>query len=219
MSNPAPPAGATFDRLRSEMPAIAEAVNKFESPEIQRAAFDAFMRSLGLGTREAVPTAPAELTVVRTVPDAGAEDSDGAGPEPVSEGKARPTAARQQRPRKPGGKKSWPLDKQINFRPAGKPSLRDFADEKQPNNNDQKSAVIVYYMTEVLGMSAVNIGQVLTGYNECQWKPSSSPDATLRTTASKYRWIDTSDAKAIKLTHAGRAFVEYDLPTKKATSA
>jgi hypothetical protein len=52
-------------------------------------------------------------------------------------------------------------------RPAGtgadKQSLRDFAEEKKPTNNDHRNALIVYYMAEILGMSTANIGQVLVG--------------------------------------------------------
>ena len=58
MDNSAPPGAAAYNRLRADMPEIAEAVNKFKSPEVQRAAFDAFMSALGIGGHEAVPTAP-----------------------------------------------------------------------------------------------------------------------------------------------------------------
>lgn len=217
MENAAQPAETPFDRLLGVMPKIADAVTQFDDAEIKRAAFEVLMTEYGVGRRPR-PTAPADLRVVEPPADDGGQEANGSvGPE--SGDKTQATTARQQRPRKAGSKKSWPLDKQVNFRPTGKPSLREFADEKKPSTNDQKNAVVVYYMTEVLGMSGVSIGQVLTGYNECQWKPSSSPDATLRTTASKYRWIDTKDTKAITTTHAGRAFVEYDLPSKKAAGS
>lgn len=219
MENSPTPGGTEFDRLLAAAPAIAEAVKQFDDPELRRAMFDALISARGLGRHEAAPTAPAELTVVPSGPDAGPDDGGSPSPAPESEGKAGSAAPRQQRPRKAGSKKSWPIDKQINFRPADKQSLREFADEKQSSNNEQKNAVIVYYMTEVLGMSTANIGQVLAGYSACQWKPPGSPDIALRRTASKYGWIDTSDTKAMTITHAGRAFVEFDLPAQKATSA
>ena len=37
----------TFDRLLESLPKIAEAVNKFESSEVQEQAFEALARALG----------------------------------------------------------------------------------------------------------------------------------------------------------------------------
>jgi hypothetical protein len=219
VDNSATPAGRDYDRLLSEMPAIAEAVNKFNSPEIQHAAFDALMRVRGCGTDSSAPTGAAALTMVPPVSDAGPDEGDSSGYVPEGDGKSQSGAARQQRARKVGGKKSWPIDKQINFRPTDKVSLRDFAKEKQPSSIDQKNAVVMYYMTETLGMSDANVSQVLAGYAACQWKPSSRPDSSLRTTASRHGWINTADTKAITITHAGRSFVEFDLPAQKAASA
>lgn len=218
MENSPTPGGNEFDRLLSATSAIAAAVKQFDDPEIRRAMFDHLVAAMGVQSQPR-PTAPADLRVVEPPGDGAAEEGDGPGAGSEPEGKAQPSVARQQRPRKPGSKKSWSLDKQINFRPAGKQTLREFADEKLPSNNDQRNAVIVYYMAEVLGMSTANINQVLAGYSMCQWKPPGTPDVALRRTASKYGWIDTSDTKAMTITHGGRGFVEFDLPAQKATSA
>lgn len=217
MENAEQPEETPFDRLLGLMPKIADVVNQFDDAEVKRSAFDVLMTEYGVERRPR-PTVPAGLRAVEPLADDAGEDSDRRGASEL-EGKAQASTTRQSRPRKAGSKKSWPIDKQINFRPSGKPSLREFADEKQPKNIDQKNAVIIYYMAEVLGMSTANIGQVLAGYAACPWKPPGTPDVALRTTASKYGWINTSDTKSMTITHGGRAFVEFDLPAQKATSA
>jgi hypothetical protein len=196
-----------YERLLGELPRMAEAANKFMSEENQRAALDALLRAYGMP----VPPRASEEPNLFAVPPLPEEASAASAPEGSGQESA---AARQTRARKAGSKKSWSIDKEINFRPADKQSLREFADQKKPGSIEQKNVVIAYYMTEILGMNAVNVGQVLAGFAACQWKPSNAPDVSLRVTASKYAWLDTSDSKAIKLTHAGRSFVEFDLPKK-----
>jgi hypothetical protein len=60
-----PPEETEFDRLLAAMPAIAEAINKFNDPETGRAAFDSLMSARGM-ERKPEPTAPADLRVVQT---------------------------------------------------------------------------------------------------------------------------------------------------------
>jgi hypothetical protein len=209
-NNAAQPVESSLERKLRLMSKIAEAVKEFDDPEIKRAAFHLLASDLGVEAPPE-PTAPADLRVVQPQIEEMA-NQDSASVVPDVEGKAQSGAARQPRARKAGSKKSWSIDKEVNFWPADKQSLREFADQKKPRSIEQKNVVIVYYLTEILGMSAVNVGQVLAGFVACQWKPSNAPDVSLRVTASKYAWLDTSDSKAIKLTHAGRRFVEFDLP-------
>jgi len=211
-----PQTDPAYDRLIVQMEQIAEAVNRFQSAELQRAAFDAIVGTIGIKTAQ-VPTAPPSLTVVsdtdeNSAPERGTRSTESADPRP-------PAAAKPARSRKTSGKRSFTIDKEINFRPAGKKSLRDFAGEKNPSTIEQKNVVIVYYIQEVLGLSSANIGQVLAGYQACQWKPAGSPDVSLRKTASRHGWLDTGNSNAITLTHNGRTFVEFDMPPQKAAPA
>jgi hypothetical protein len=79
--------------------------------------------------------------------------------------------------------------------------------------------VLVYYIEVCLGIDSIEVGHVLAAYDECGWKSPSQPDNSLVVTASKKNWLDTSDLKAIRITHSGRNAVEYDMPIKKAKSA
>jgi hypothetical protein len=214
MTDPNPPAGGAFDRLLDAMPRIAEAVNAFKSEESQRVALDALVRAIGLPDQ---PPAAIGEPVLSVVPpsaasigvDSGVQDS------PRQDGQGAQRGARQRRTRKPAGKRSWARVKDINFRPAGKQALRDFAAEKEPTNLLERNLVAAYYLDVVMGIGSIEVGHILAAYDECGWKPSGVPDNSLAVTACKKGWLETSDMKAIRVTQRGRNMVEYDMPAKK----
>lgn len=209
-------AGTTFDRLLSVMPQMAEAVNEFASEANQLLALRALMRALGLPD-EPAPEDAAEPTLAVVPPLASdpAEDHDQGQAGPGASGAEQPTAARR-RARKSAARKFWPRVKDINFRPEGKPSLREFAEEKKPDTLHEKNAVLVYYLEEILGIAAIGVGHVLAAYAECGWRSPAMPDNYLMVTACRKNWLDTSDMKAIKITYQGRNMVQFDLPRSKA---
>ncbi len=114
--------------------------------------------------------------------------------------------------RKPGGKRSWSPNKDINFFPDDQQSLVDFAEEKKPSNLGEKNVVISYYLTERLGMATFSIPDVLAGFKACGWKEAPDPNHSLRSLANRKSWVDTADTSAIKLHHLGRRYVEHELP-------
>jgi hypothetical protein len=199
----------TFDRLLGAMPRIAAAVNQFKTEENQRAALDALVRAIGLA--DDAPTGPEVAPSLTVVPPL-AEDVAGEISAPDTE--ASQTGTRK-RHRRPSAKRAWQRAKDVNFRPDGKMSLREFATEKDPGNNDERNAVIVYYLEEILSLSSIDVSYVLAGYTDLALKAPSDPDNALRVTASKKGWLDTSDMKTIRITHPGRNAVEHDMPRKK----
>ena len=87
---------------------------------------------------------------------------------------------------------------------------------KEPANFNERNLALVYYFEVCLGITSIEVDHVLAAYDECGWKPPAQPDNSLAVTASKKNWLDTSDLKAIRLTHSGRNAVEYDMPFSKA---
>jgi hypothetical protein len=213
MSTEMTPPGDLFDRLTEAMPKMAEAVNAFTLKDNQRLALQALLTAAGVPTGPTLaPEAPAPLTVVPDLqPEepSGESDTTAAASEPAAE------TAKPKRVRKPAGKKSFARVRDINFRPEGKVSLRDFWAQKEPTNNHEKNLVIVYYLEEYLEVTAIEVGHVLTAYDEVGVKSPAIPDNSLMVTASQKNWLDTSDMKAIKTTHSGRNTIQYDMPTKK----
>lgn len=209
------PQGDLYDRLLSEMPRIADAANQFMSEENQRAAFDALVRAIGMHVPPRASDEP-NLSVVPPLP----EDASAAS---VREDSGQEqAAAKQRRARKPAAKKSWSRVKDINFRPAGKTSLRDYAIAKCPASNNERNLVAVHYLETVLEISSIEVGHVLAAYSECGWKVPANPDNpdnSLMVTASQKDWLDTSSMKAIRTRLKGQNHIEFDMPAKKATSA
>jgi hypothetical protein len=188
-----------FDELLAAMPTVAEAVNKFESAQVQELAFQALIRALEIGETAANSTSAR----VQHVPGSQAKELDNAG-------NGAPPANRRKRRR--GSVAAVSADRSIDFRPSGKPSLREFVADKRPTSNPQRNVVAVYYLEQVLSLPSVSAGQVLAVYKECGWREPGSILNSLRVTASTKNWLDTSDSAAIRTTPSGRGVVEHDMP-------
>lgn len=196
-----------YERVLNGMPAIAEAVNAFKSEDVQRAAFDVMIRALG------TPGLPAaqrpDLNVIKSQEDTEAVHS------PATSDAKNAT----RKPRRTGSRKPWFPVRDLDFWPSGMESLQDFAKRTQPLTNHQRNLVAVYYLEQVMHVSPIGVGHVLSVYKACSWREPGGVDGVLRKTASKYHWIDTSDTKSIKTTPGGRNVVEHDMPIVKARKA
>lgn len=195
-----------FQELLESMPQIAEAVNRFDSPEVQSAAFAALIgAALGDLPPEAQPFTSAADT----------------------EGKARSTSTAVSRksgksagrsPTKKASKKSKlsapPIDETVDISPSDTVSLPDFAKEKQPSNMQDQSMVIIYWLKAVAGVSSVGLSQVYTCYKKLGWRAPKNPGNQLQVIAARQHWLDTSSMEDIDLTHSGTQHVEHDLPSQ-----
>jgi hypothetical protein len=216
MLDPEPSVGAAFDQLLSAMPRIVEVVNRFSSEENQRVALRALVRAFGVPAEPPVRGEAAEPSLSIVPPPADGQAAGHDNREAVLDAPVGAAATGRRRTRKSAAKKSWSRARDLNFRPAGKPSLRDFAAEKDPASNFEKNVVAVYYLEEVLALDAIDVGHVLAVYTECGWRSPSDPENSLLVTASRKNWLETSDMKAIRLAYQGRNTVEYDLPRASA---
>jgi hypothetical protein len=102
--------------------------------------------------------------------------------------------------------------KDLDLRPEGRESFREFAGGKKPTTNLKKSTVAVYYLSQVLEIPRVNPNHVFTCFKDAKWRVPSDVHTTLQETASRHGWLDTSDMDNIRLTPAGGNMVEHDLP-------
>jgi hypothetical protein len=212
MANTQPLAREAFENLLSEMPRIAEAVNLFTSQENQRTALDALLSPFRL-PQEPPARAEAARPGLSVVQPADAAHDNGALADEPTPAATSPSGSGRRRGRK---KPAAPRAKDINFRPEGKQSLRDFAAEKTPASFAEMNLVVVYYLEEVLAIPAIEAGHVLAAYTECGWRVPTDPVNALIVTASRKKWLDTSDMKAIHLTFQGRNTVQHDMPRPKA---
>jgi hypothetical protein len=194
------------------MPKMAEAVNKFDSEDNRRVALRVLLREYGMPDELSARERAGEpaLSMVPPLADGPAVDSDQG--RAVTGTAAGEVPAARRRARKSSARKSWPSMTDIDFRPEGKPSLRDFAEEKKPTNLHEKNTVVVYYLEEILGITAIHVGHVVAAFTESEWPYPAKPDNSLQITACKKNWLVTSDMNAIRVTHQGRNLVRFDLP-------
>jgi hypothetical protein len=117
------------------------------------------------------------------------------------------------RPRKVA---AYSFVKDLDLRPAEKPSMRDFFAQKAPPDQQAQFAVIIYYLTRVLGLSAVGVNHVYHALKDVEQKVPNDIAQIARNTASRKGWLDATDSANLKITTGGENFVEHDLPKVKA---
>lgn len=186
-----------FDALLARMPEIAEAVNAFTSESIQQEALQALVASFG---------GPATSR-------RGPKGAPGNRP-PEKPGTGKKTK------RKPSSGKGGYRPKfisDLDLAPKGKKPFREFIDEKQPKDNQERYAVIVYYLQHELSVAPITLDHVATVFRLAPGlKEPKNVRSGVTTAASRRGMIDTKDIKDIKTTPHGRNFVQHDLPPKKA---
>lgn len=179
-----------FDLLMEALPRIAEMVKQF--PEaLQPRAFEALLEEFRGSQPRSLRTKRLKATK---------------GPAQASKGIQQPKRKRTKGPT---------VQKDLDLRPKGKTSLVEFAESKEPKNNDDKNVVSVYYLRRIADIEAVSVDHVFTCYRAMRWREPADLATSLRLTASKKGFLDTSTRKDIKLTPTGRNHVDHDLPPKK----
>lgn len=215
MQDASPVVGETYNRLLTEMPRMSEAVNSFPDVECQRTALDALLRAFGVPDVSVIPATPAQPALTVVPPAVVTEQVPDAEAEAEAEATGTPTANTKSARKRSGSKRSWEPDRKIEFWPEGVQSFKDFVAEKDPQTNNQKNAVAVFWLEQLAGIKEVGLPQVDAAYKLCGWRESADLNTALRTTASKTHWIDTSNTKAITTTPVGRNLVTHELPIKK----
>ncbi len=199
-----------MDALLERMDAIANAVNSFTSEAVQQEALSALIAAFegrSHGNKSPHPPAP-EKPQPYTEPDQPEE-----APPNANKG-AKPKSSKPKNTGR-GSTNDWKMVKDLNLHPSSKPSFADFIEGKKPSSNEDRYAVVVYYLSEILGVSAVTIHQVGTIFRLTKsWKEPTNLASGLRVASSRKGTIDTRNYEDIKITPAGRNFVDHDLPSK-----
>lgn len=203
-----------LDALLERMPKIAEAVNAFASGTVQQEAFLSLIAAFaGKTARTLVEALPQMGNLSETEP----ESPTTADQESVT---AKASVPNGKKTRKKSGslKADWTLNKDLDLHPSGKQSFEDFAAEKQPRSNEDRYAVVVYYLEEILGLSPITRNEVGTVFRRMAgWQEPANVGAALRVTQSRKSTVNCTELDDIKITPAGRNFVEHKLPAKVAT--
>jgi hypothetical protein len=200
-------ANPSFDELMAKMPTIAGAVNAFSSESVQQLAFQALVRCFA---GEAVETdVQSSSKSPRRQPS---QKRRGARGIPTPESGDGKTAIPKRRSVTPT------FVKDLNLRPNGNQSFKDFVAAKRPGTNHERNALSVYWLTRVAGLSGVTVDHVYSCYKEVTWKVPPNLANSLAVTANKKGWLNTEDMQDLRVTVKGENLVEHDLP-HKATAA
>jgi len=194
----------TYEELLEAMPAMAKVVNEFTAEATQRAAFEAL---LAAKTDTPLQATPGDKSGGATTPA-----------KKVSKKRSKPattTSTKSRSKKKTASNPSAVND--LNLAPKGKAPFTDFAAEKNPSSQQQKSATIVYWLQFEAGETAITIDHVHTCYRAAGWKTPANLANNLQVVKSRRSWIETADMNKITMTSVGENFVLHDLP--KATSA
>jgi hypothetical protein len=195
-----------IDDLLQRLPEIAKVVNEFKSESVQLRALDALLGGLD---------APADQQAKKGKRHVEATKELRAADETTPRKSASVGASHTKGSRGNRKEGSVSLVADLNLRPKGKTTLRDFYAEKKPTTNEQGFAVMVYYLVNVLGMSGISPNHIYTAFKDLDMRVPNRLRTVLSNSASRHHWIDTSDKENMKLTIHGENFVEHDLPNAK----
>jgi hypothetical protein len=196
----------SYESMLKRMGEIASAVNTFSSEAVQQAAFAALLEAAGGSVRTPSPHLAESVTSTR---------QQGKSRQQLEEPRSveHDSKAKRRKPREGVSSGKIEIIRDLDLRPEGKPSFADFVAQKQPKSNEDKYAVTVYYLEQILGLSAISESHIATVFRMTPgWREPENIRTGLGMAAARKSTIDTGDRNAIKTTPHGRNFVEHDLP-------
>ncbi|WP_420398685.1 zinc ribbon domain-containing protein [Flagellimonas sp.] len=102
----------------------------------------------------------------------------------------------------------------IDFKPKGRKSLKDFWDEHASNSSLEKNLLFVYYFEKILKIGSIGINHIYTAYKEVGEKLPGNLYRSLRNTESKKGWIKSNGINDITVTTRGENAAEFELIPK-----
>lgn len=137
-----------------------------------------------------------EVEVSKSTPKKAQKQSNG------SKGKGQSTTSRT----------LTPLNN-INFRPDGIETLKDFFSGYAAKSNLDYNLIILYWFQEKSKDSPITINHVLTAYRHLNLKIPNLKQS-LVDTKSRKGWIESGNNENLKVTREGLNYIEHDMPKK-----
>jgi hypothetical protein len=145
----------------------------------------------------------------------GERDAGGQNQRRRLEGKATPRRGKKSRAKRKATERRKPvaptLVKELNLRPKNQESFSDYVSKKPPKNDHERKLVSVYYLKRILEIEAVGAAHVYTCFRDQGWKVPPDLQTSLRLTANKKGWLDTSDSNNINVPVRGENHIEYEM--------
>jgi hypothetical protein len=99
----------------------------------------------------------------------------------------------------------------LNFRPDGKQTLKEFLDEKSPKSDMEVTLAAVHYMQHFMALTKIGRSHVMTALKEVKKPIPVDVRQTIRNVKSKKMWLNYTDIEDVKTTTQGENFVEHDM--------
>ncbi|HEY4113030.1 MAG TPA: hypothetical protein VGM17_03125 [Rhizomicrobium sp.] len=99
----------------------------------------------------------------------------------------------------------------LNFRPGGNPTLKEFIDAKKPSNDRETTLALVYFMQHTMALEKIGPSHVLTGFKEAGTSIPVDLRQTIRNVKTQRMWLNFSDIEDLRTTTQGDNFVEHEM--------
>lgn len=103
----------------------------------------------------------------------------------------------------------------LNFRPDGKQTLREFFAEKGPKGDMEQVLVVTYYMQHQMNMQAVGLGHIRTAMKDVNKPLPADLRSTVRNMKKQKAWLNWSKPDSMQVTTIGENYVEHDIASRK----
>lgn len=114
--------------------------------------------------------------------------------------------------KKKGKPPSYSFVKELNLRPEGKPSIREFYSQKGPKSQQERITVVLFYLHRILETPKITCNHLFTALKEVEMRVPQFLQQTLHNISNRKGWVDSSNTDDLKTTVSGDNFVEHDLP-------
>jgi len=130
----------------------------------------------------------------------------------------KPTKELKEKSTRVAKAKSYQFVRDLNLRPAGKKSLRDFYNEKKPSNKQDELTVVLYYLHRILELDGITANHIYTALKELSELGVRVPKDILqvfRNISNRRGRVDSSNYEDLRMATPGDNYVEQDLPLSK----
>jgi len=99
----------------------------------------------------------------------------------------------------------------MNFRPSGEASLREFINDKAPKTDMEAIVAFVYFMQYKMKLERVGSKEIYTAFKDVGRPFPVDLRQAIRQTKSSKAWIKFTDPNDIKTTSQGDNYVDHDM--------
>ena len=104
----------------------------------------------------------------------------------------------------------------LNFRPNGKPALKDFFAEKTPKTDMEQTLALAYYMQHTLELPSFGPGHILTGFRDVGRPVPVDLKGTMRNMKNLKAWLNFTNIEESRVTTQGENEVEHEMGADRA---